>query len=69
MLITPSYVDNLYDTKMTWGFGNVGDNNYLCIVGNRIEDQGLGTGCSLKLNQRQLTLYFFYKGVVISSPT
>ena len=62
-------MDNLYDTKMTWGFGNVGDNNYLCIVGNRIEDQGLGTGCSLKLNQRQLTLYFFYKGVVIFSPT
>lgn len=46
MLITPIIVwitiPILYDTKMTWGFGNVGDNNYLCIMVQSYTNHGRG---------------------------
>lgn len=32
----------LYDTKMTWGFGSVGDNNYLCIMVQSYTNHGRG---------------------------
>ena len=60
-----SIVPILYDITLTWGFGSVRYNTYLCIMIQLYTELGRGGFKWSRESRLQPALYFFYKGLGI----